>query len=147
MQFFFGFVFQLYYSSSSSLATSDGRKAILSKNTTKPNIKIEELTNSGLAFNTGTLKNNLNLASTLGVYNNQNEPMASTYHHKWIKVDYIFYTKYKQPNGLYSNLKLLETYELPAVDDCIETGLIPNRIFGSDHYSMAARFAIITDNK
>lgn len=77
--------------------------------------------------------------------------MASTYHRKWITVDFIFYTKFKR-RGIrnepfqYSPLQLLANYVLPTVRECSEMGPIPNSQIGSDHYSMAAKF-VLFDNR
>lgn len=69
---------------------------------------------------------------------------ASSCHHKWITVDYIFYTKW-MPNHAKTNvinLKLLANYQLPTIGECVAEGPIPNQMYGSDHYPLAARFTI-----
>lgn len=68
---------------------------------------------------------------------------ASSCHHEWITVDYIFYTKYQnRAKENLTNLKLLANYQLTTIDECVAEGPIPNRVHGSDHYPLAARFSI-----
>lgn len=63
---------------------------------------------------------------------------ASSYHHTWITVDYIFFSEGSSLN----NLKLLANYQLPTINECKQCGPIPNEFNGSDHYSVAAKFTL-----
>lgn len=75
---------------------------------------------------------------------------ATTFQNEWITVDYLFYTPFRSvaecnrnlPNW---NLELLGTYALPTVEQCSwQIGHIPNMFYGSDHFSLAGRFALTT---
>lgn len=103
----------------------------------------EEINNSMLkdSFNTGAIQHKLNLMPTICMEKpfRANGKHASTYHNKWIMVDYIFYS---ESNSSAPSLRLLENYQLPTIIECLTTGPIPNGQLGSDHYSIAARFSI-----
>lgn len=99
-------------------------------------ITIDDLDRSALPFNTGKLKHSLNLASTLCT----GELAASTYHNKWIVVDYMFYSADQSVQDT-PKITLVANYQLPTIEECDRVGPIPNGYFGSDHYSIAARFA------
>ncbi|XP_058170308.1 protein angel [Anopheles ziemanni] len=80
----------------------------------------------------------------------QGQQTATTFQDEWITVDYMFYTPFRSvaecnrtlPNW---NLELLGTYALPTVEQCSwQIGHIPNMFYGSDHFSLAARFALTT---
>lgn len=108
-------------------------------------ITMGEIDRSNQPFNTGEVQHGLNLVPA----HSPHEPFridaahASSYHNKWIMIDYIFYTNRKQPESSSSpKLTLLANYQLPSIDECARIGPIPNRHFGSDHYMTAARFAI-----
>lgn len=107
-------------------------------------INSEEVKDSKLPFDTGIIQHKLNLLPTIC----SKRPIqidakhASTFHSKWIMVDYIFFTESNQSRPLASNLRLLEHYQLPTITECLCTGPIPNEQLGSDHYSIAARFEI-----
>ncbi|XP_052889321.1 protein angel [Anopheles moucheti] len=73
---------------------------------------------------------------------------ATTFHYEWVTVDYLFYTPYRSvaecsrtlPNW---NLELLKIYSLPTVEQCCwQIGHIPNKLYGSDHFSLAGRFLL-----
>lgn len=104
----------------------------------------EEINHSQLPFNTGELQHNLSLVST----HCDKQPFeidtkhASTYHNKWIMVDYIFYSADTQIAQSSPKLTLLANYQLPTIDECARIGPIPNASLGSDHYTIASRFAI-----
>lgn len=100
----------------------------------------------GMPYNTGSLWHYLNLMPTL-----MSSDMASTHQGKWIMVDFIFYTKYLRRTlgplvipPTFSSLQLLANYDLPTKENCHTIGLIPNDIFGSDHYAMASEFVLMT---
>lgn len=115
-----------------------------SKTVRKRTISSDEIKNSKLPFCTGTIQHKLNLLPTFC----STKPFridtkhASTWHNKWIMVDYIFFSESNQSRPLASQLRLLENYQLPNVVECLCTGPIPNEHLGSDHYSIAARFEI-----
>uniref|UniRef100_A0A182MCT7 Endonuclease/exonuclease/phosphatase domain-containing protein n=1 Tax=Anopheles culicifacies TaxID=139723 RepID=A0A182MCT7_9DIPT len=73
---------------------------------------------------------------------------ATTFQNEWITVDYLFYTPYRSVAECsrtlpYWNLELLKTYTLPTVHQCCwEIGNIPNKLYGSDHFSLAGRFLL-----
>lgn len=103
----------------------------------------EEINSSKLkdSFNTGVIQHKLNLLPTICMEKpfRIDKNHASTYHSKWIMVDYIFYS---ESMSTAPNLRLLENYQLPTIIECLTTGPIPNGQLGSDHYSIAARFSI-----
>lgn len=103
----------------------------------------EEISNSKLkdSFDTGIIQHKLNLLPTIFTEKPYriDTKHASTFHSKWIMVDYIFYSESK---SMAPRLRLLENYQLPTIVDCLSTGPIPNERLGSDHYSIAARFSI-----
>lgn len=103
----------------------------------------EEINNSKLkdSFNTGAIQHKLNLLPTIctAIPFRADTKHASTYHNKWIMVDYIFYS---EANSMVPSLRLLENYQLPTIVECLSTGPIPNEHLGSDHYAIAARFSI-----
>lgn len=91
-------------------------------------------------FNTGVIQHELNLLPTICTEKSSiDKKHASTFHSKWIMVDYIFYS---ETNSTSPKLRLLENYQLPTIDECLSAGPIPNFQLGSDHYSIAARFSI-----
>lgn len=102
----------------------------------------EEIENSKLPFDTGVIQHKLNLLPTICTSKpfEMDEKHASTYHNKWIMVDYIFFSE-SNPS-MATKLRLLDNYQLPTIMDCLCTGPIPNENIGSDHYSLAARFSI-----
>lgn len=106
-------------------------------------ISIDDINKSNLPFDTGIIKHNLNLLPSICVQKpfQADTKHASTYHNKWIMVDYIFFSS-NQSNQMTSKLKLLENYQLPSIAECLRNGPIPNANLGSDHYAVAARFAI-----
>lgn len=93
------------------------------------------------SFDTGAIQHKLNLLPTICTEKpfRMDKMHASTFHSKWIMVDYIFYS---EANSTTSGLHLLENYQLPTIVECLGTGPIPNEHIGSDHYSIAARFSI-----
>lgn len=111
--------------------------------TTRTALTSEEINNSKLkdSFNTGMIQHKLNLWPTICMEKpfRMDRKHASTYHSKWIMVDYIFYS---ESNSTAPSLRLLENYQLPTIIECLSTGPIPNEHLGSDHYSIAARFSI-----
>lgn len=104
-----------------------------------------ELQQSGMPFQTGTLRHKLNLSS---VYDDSGST-ATTHQFQWITVDYIFYTLLYDSRRnvcVEGNLKLLSRYTLPCVDnEWPKIGPIPNDHYGSDHLSLIAKFAITND--
>lgn len=107
----------------------------------KSKITAEQIQRSGLPFNTGVLNHKLNFEHT--VISADLRQCATSFHHSWVTVDHIFYTKYRdRTKDTLSNLKLLANYKLPTIDECLAEGPIPNQTHGSDHYSLAARFSI-----
>lgn len=116
-----------------------------SKNVQKRMITMDEIDRSNQSFNTGAVQHNLNLVPA----HSPHEPFridtahASSYHNKWIMVDFIFYSNRTLSESSSSpKLTLLANYQLPAIEECARVGPIPNRHLGSDHYMTAARFAI-----
>uniref|UniRef100_A0A182FBT1 Endonuclease/exonuclease/phosphatase domain-containing protein n=2 Tax=Anopheles albimanus TaxID=7167 RepID=A0A182FBT1_ANOAL len=81
---------------------------------------------------------------------NENNRAATTFQERWITVDYLFYTPYRSiaeccPSLPNWNLELLATYGLPTVAQCRRyIHHIPNRFYGSDHFSLAGRFRLTT---
>ncbi|XP_031626324.1 protein angel-like [Contarinia nasturtii] len=106
-------------------------------------ISDEEIDKSDLPFDTGVIKHHLNLLPTICPTKPVviDEKHASTYHNKWIMVDYIFFSEANNASST-SKLQLLENYQLPNAFECFSNGTIPNHQLGSDHYSVAARFSI-----
>lgn len=103
-------------------------------------ITSDDIERSTLTFNTGILKHNLNLTPTIDA-SESIESIGSTYHDKWIVVDHIFYSLNQQNLGEIPKINLIANYQLPTIDKCRRIGPIPNQYYGSDHYSIAARFA------
>lgn len=96
---------------------------------------------AGYPFGTGTLRHKLNLRSVYNV-----KESISTFQNRWLLVDYIFYTKlYNSAKNYYEEgpLKLIGRYELPTVAHSQDQHRIPNDKLGSDHFSLAAKFALI----
>lgn len=94
-------------------------------------------------FQTGVLRHNFNF---LSAYQNP-ENFVSTFHQRWVLVDYMFYTNGTK-NGTQSSaeLKLLGYHALPSAQSCESINLrIPNAYLGSDHLSLAAKF-FLTSN-
>jgi hypothetical protein len=73
---------------------------------------------------------------------------VSTYHNKWILVDYMFYSS--GSDGKVSNesdLELLAFLALPSSETCEQMGLrIPNDRLGSDHLMLASRFFLSSNS-
>lgn len=104
----------------------------------------DEINSSKLkdSFNTGVIQHKLNFLPTICTEKpfRVDKMHASTYHSKWIMVDYIFYSESNSMTP--TRLRLLENYQLPTIIECLTNGPIPNEHLGSDHYSIAARFSI-----
>ncbi|ETN63792.1 carbon catabolite repressor protein [Anopheles darlingi] len=81
---------------------------------------------------------------------NETNQGVTTFQERWITVDYLFYTPYRSiaeccPSLPNWNLELLATYSLPTVSQCRRyIHHIPNRFYGSDHFSLAGRFRLTT---
>lgn len=105
-------------------------------------VNAEDIEQSKLPFDTGAIQHHLNLVPTICPTKPfEIDPIhASTYHNKWIMVDYIFFSEANELAT--SRLRLLENYQLPTTIECLCNGPIPNKKIGSDHYSIAARFSI-----
>ncbi|XP_075165721.1 protein angel [Haematobia irritans] len=65
---------------------------------------------------------------------------ASTFQNQWIIVDYILKS---YANSGEKSIKIHNTYNLPNIRSCLAHGKIPNRYYGSDHFSLAIQFSII----
>lgn len=117
--------------------------ATFAKHVQKRLITDDDVKRSTLPFNTGALQHNLKLAPTLcaGEPYRIDAAHASTYHGKWIMVDYMLYSADQSVHGT-PKLTLLANYQLPSIGECVRAGPIPNERLGSDHYSIAARFAL-----
>lgn len=121
------------------------------RNVSLPKLDYSTMKQSRLPFNTGRLTHGLNLTSAIPYSTSNREPVASTYHNKWITVDYIFYTKFRTRSqhssrpAAYSPLQLISYLNLPTVNECYANGPIPNANIGSDHYSLAAQFVIYSN--
>lgn len=103
---------------------------------------MEELTNSYLPFETGTIRHRLHFCSA---YNSNMS--VSTFHNQWVLLDYIFYRKEltRMNEFVEKNLKLIARFELPSSEHCahyLPYGGIPNKWQGSDHFSLAAKFLL-----
>lgn len=95
----------------------------------------------GMPFSTGTLRHKLSLSS---VY--PNAGTATTFHDRWITVDYIFYSqRYVSSTNRYVEgpLRLLARYRLPSIEECCKMNRIPDDRRGSDHISLAAKFLVL----
>lgn len=105
-------------------------------------ISNDDIKESDMPFDTGVIRHNLNLVPTICTEKpfQMDTKHASTFHSKWIMVDYIFFSESNQPQ--LGSLRLLENYQLPTISECWNTGPIPNDRLGSDHYSIASRFSI-----
>lgn len=104
--------------------------------------KEPELTRENVnMFQTGVLRHNFDFKS---VYHQINENFVSTYHQKWVLVDYIFYSdKSKRKSSNDTELQLLNFLSLPTQEECERLRLkIPNSFSGSDHLSLAAQFKL-----
>lgn len=66
---------------------------------------------------------------------------ASTYQNRWIIVDYILTSRSQSKK---SSIQINSSYQLPLVDQCWKNGKIPNKFVGSDHFSLAIQFTILT---
>ncbi|XP_040168753.1 protein angel [Anopheles arabiensis] len=111
----------------------------------------ERSSSSRSEFSSGALTHQFVFSSAYRHYgpdSAQDRRQATTFQDEWITVDYLFYTPYRSvaectrqlPNW---NLELLQTYSLPTVQQCgREIGYIPNRQYGSDHFSLAGRFLL-----
>lgn len=104
----------------------------------------ERINQLGLEINTGRLYHKFNFVPTFF-----SEWAASTFQNQWLIVDYMFYTKFKCRSRApeppqYSPLQMLANYQLPSIKQCTHMGLIPNAHFGSDHYSLATEFVLLT---
>lgn len=75
---------------------------------------------------------------------------ATTNQNGFVTVDYIFYSRaYGAPNNTMKDdrLLLMGTYKVPDIEAWqYEMGPIPNRMYGSDHVPLAARFIILKTN-
>lgn len=113
-----------------------------------PLLDYAKMLDSQMPFNTGRLTHGLNFTSAVPPWDAQGAPVASTYHRKWITVDYIFYTKFRRRTHRsagppqYSPLQLVAYLPLPTIDQCNANGGIPNANIGSDHYSLATQFIL-----
>uniref|UniRef100_A0A1I8P9I4 Endonuclease/exonuclease/phosphatase domain-containing protein n=1 Tax=Stomoxys calcitrans TaxID=35570 RepID=A0A1I8P9I4_STOCA len=65
---------------------------------------------------------------------------ASTFQNQWIVVDYILKSC---AFGGEKTIQINSTYNLPNVISCQSYGKIPNKNYGSDHFSLAIQFSII----
>ncbi|XP_043594224.1 protein angel isoform X1 [Bombus pyrosoma] len=83
-------------------------------------------------FCSGTLTHPFHFNSVYKHQNCHGEQEATTNQGKWITVDYIFY----------SDLELLEIYDLPTATRCNTLPTIPNFAVGSDHLCLAATFKL-----
>lgn len=83
-------------------------------------------------FCSGTLTHPFHFNSVYTHQNCHGEQKATTNQGKWITVDYIFY----------SDLELLEIYDLPTATRCNTLPTIPNFAVGSDHLCLAATFKL-----
>lgn len=94
-------------------------------------------------FQTGCLKHYFNFQSAYP----QPENFVSTYHDKWILVDYMFYTSGSHNETTNSpELKLVSYLTLPTREQCDSIKLrIPNSYLGSDHLMLHARFFIASN--
>ncbi|KFB47423.1 hypothetical protein ZHAS_00015365 [Anopheles sinensis] len=104
-------------------------------------------------FSTGSLNHRFVFKSAYRQEPESQQQTATTFQDEWITVDYMFYTPFRSvaecnrtlPNW---NLELLGTYALPTVQQCSwKIGHIPNMFYGSDHFSLAGRFALITPKR
>lgn len=130
---FVNFSFQLH----TSVQQANG------KTVQKQVLTSDEIINSKLPFKTGHIQHKLNLLPTFWPQKlfKMDYKHASTFHNKWIMVDYIFFSEANSSQSQ-SKLRLLEIYQLPTIFECFKVGPIPNEHIGSDHYSIAARFSI-----
>ncbi|CAD7015407.1 protein angel [Ceratitis capitata] len=64
---------------------------------------------------------------------------ASTFQERWITVDYIL----QSVDENRQKIQIQSAYTLPKINDCIRTGLIPNKHLGSDHYSLGIQFSVL----
>lgn len=64
---------------------------------------------------------------------------ASTFQDKWVTVDYVLQSVDKNRK----NIQIRSVYALPTINDCVRTGVIPNKYLGSDHYSLGIKFSVI----
>lgn len=141
--FYFAFFFaQLYHSNHEKEDSEPGGNGSPSK---------ERSSSSRSEFSSGALTHQFVFSSAyrhFGPDSAQDRRQATTFQDEWITVDYLFYTPYRSvaectrqlPNW---NLELLQTYSLPTVQQCgREIGYIPNRQYGSDHFSLAGRFLL-----
>ncbi|KAJ8670732.1 hypothetical protein QAD02_001991 [Eretmocerus hayati] len=98
--------------------------------------KVEVADGHYVTFSSGLLTHPFQLRS---VYNHQDKNgriEATTFQDRWITVDYMFY----------SNMQVLEKYQLPSVEDCTKLiSRIPNSVVGSDHFCIGATFRL--DNR
>lgn len=109
-----------------------------------PKLTKRRIQNFNLPFQTGKLWHKFQLLPT-----NTSDFAASTFQDRWITVDYIFYTKFLCRSQVpeppkYSPLQLLANYRLPSIKQCERMGPIPNDMFGSDHYLLAAEFTLLS---
>lgn len=109
------------------------------------NEKLDEEIRTPLLLNTGKIMHNLNLISTTDakIAPETCTALASTYHGRWIMVDYIFFNEhYSHGNHTSPKLKLLQNLRLPSEEDCMLIGPIPNSKQGSDHYPVVTTFSL-----
>lgn len=113
-------------------------KEIVVKDSDEEN-ELEEISDTYKKFfNKGCLQHNMEFKSVYDFIKSDDQYEASTHQDEWVTVDYIFYNP-----GNVSKLELCERYRLPTVDECISMGAIPNDLFGSDHFSLAAEFTLL----
>ncbi|GLG98953.1 uncharacterized protein GBIM_05510 [Gryllus bimaculatus] len=99
-------------------------------------------------FSTGQLRHALHLSS---VYSHDpqdyfHRSQVSTFQDRWVVVDYIFYSNKWNPDTSSKeegNLKLVARYKLLSADEAEDVGPIPNDSSPSDHYPLAAKFALL----
>ncbi|KAL1516542.1 hypothetical protein ABEB36_000448 [Hypothenemus hampei] len=94
-------------------------------------------------FSSGTLKHLFALKSVY-LHGKPNNREGTTFQDEWITVDYIFYSGKKDKEGQKvqdHKLKLEAVYTLPLTSD-LGSIRIPNRLIGSDHLSLAAKFTL-----
>lgn len=70
-------------------------------------------------------------------------PEATTYHDKWLTVDYMFYNgAYSRGSRVEGNLKLLARYQLLTGPEAGRFGPLPSAVCPSDHFPLAAQFML-----
>ncbi|XP_075232726.1 protein angel isoform X2 [Lycorma delicatula] len=100
-------------------------------------------------FSTGTLYNrNFDFYTVHFHEDNKSMSEATTKHHEWITVDYMFFTPLTDPTYRHNQLQLISRKRLPTVFEC-EHYLrnIPNRLCPSDHLPIVATFFLRIPSK